>query len=234
LSVTIPIVDAPIRVVVGEDQALVREGVIRMLERAGMEVVGVAADASALVDVALAKRPDVVLTDIQMPPEHLDDGLRAALKIRTIDPGIGIVVLSQFLDERYALDLISGGAQHVGYLLKEKVASPSILVDAVRRVAEGGSALDPDVIARLVERKRPSGPLDTLTPREHMVLKLMAEGRSNSSIAQKLVVTVPAVERHVTGIFSKLGLQPSEAEQHRRVVAVLTYLHPEPSATRSG
>jgi DNA-binding NarL/FixJ family response regulator len=216
--------DAPIRVVVGEDEALVREGVVRILERAGLDVVGVSADATRLVEVALDRRPDVVLTDIQMPPDNGDDGLRAALQIRAADREIGVIVLSQFLDDRYALELVGDQAQGVGYLLKEKVASPAILIDAVRRVAAGGSALDPDVIAGLVGRKRLGSPLDSLTPRERDVLRLMAEGWSNSAIAEAFTVTVPAVERHVTGIFVKLGLQQSDAAHHRRVVAVLTYL----------
>jgi DNA-binding NarL/FixJ family response regulator len=216
--------EAPVRVVVGEDEAIVREGVVRILERAGLDVVGVAADATRLVEIALAQRPDVVLTDIQMPPDGRDDGLRAALKIRAADPRIGVIVLSQFLDDRYALELVADRAQGVGYLLKEKVASPALLIDAVRRVAAGGSALDPDVIAGLVGRKRLGSPLDGLTPRERDVLRLMAEGRSNTAIAEAFTVTVAAVERHVTGIFAKLGLQQSDAAHHRRVVAVLTYL----------
>ena len=215
----------PIRLVVGEDHALIREGIIHVLDRAGFDVVGVAGDATRLVELALAKRPNIVLTDIQMPPDNLDDGLRAALEIRSRDASIGVIVLSQFLEYRYARKLMSAGAQGVGYLLKEKVASSDVLVDAVRRVADGGSALDPDVIAGLVGRRRPENPLDSLTRRELDVLGLMAEGRSNTSIAQALVVTVPAVERHVTGIFTKLDLPHSDSDQHRRVTAVLTYLH---------
>jgi DNA-binding NarL/FixJ family response regulator len=217
-------VTSALRVVVGEDQALVREGVIRMLERSDIAVVGVAADATILVDVALTQRPDVVLTDIRMPPGNADDGLRAALEIHSVDAGIGVLVLSQFLDDRYAIELVEQGAQGMGYLLKEKIASPDVLIDAVRRVAAGESALDPDVIARLVGRKRVGSPLDTLTPREHDVLALMAQGHSNTSIARTLGVTLAAVERHVTGIFTKLELHADEIEQHRRVRAVLTYL----------
>ncbi|MGW4487217.1 response regulator transcription factor [Amycolatopsis sp. NPDC004368] len=212
------------RVVVGEDQALVREGVVRVLERAGFEVVGVAADAADLLRQARTHQPDVVLTDIRMPPDLTDDGLRAALEIRATEPGVGVIVLSQFLENRYAFELVGDRAEGVGYLLKEKVADPAILVDAVRRVAEGGTALDPDVISRLVGRKRAGSPLDDLTPREREVLALMAEGHSNVGIAEKLVVTVPAVERHVTGIFSKLGLHQSASSRHRRVLAVLRYL----------
>ncbi len=216
-------VESPLRVVVGEDQPIVREGVIRILEHAGLEVVGTAADGEELVRVAIDLRPDVVVTDIKMPPQNLDDGLRAALAIRAADDGIGVIVLSQFLDARYAMGLVADGADGVGYLLKEKVADPELLVDAVQRVAAGGSALDPQVIAKLVERKRHASPLETLTPRERLVLGLMAEGMSNTSIAEKLVVTLPAVERHVTGIFTKLGLPPSDYGQHRRVAAVLAY-----------
>jgi DNA-binding NarL/FixJ family response regulator len=215
---------APIRVVVGEDQAIVREGVIRILEHAGFDVVGQAADAEDLVRIAIDKRPDVVVTDIKMPPTDLDDGLQAALSIRALDADIGVIVLSQFLDAQYAVGLVGDGANGVGYLLKEKVADPVVLVDAVQRVAAGGSALDADVIAKLVERKRHASPLETLTPRERVVLGLMAEGLSNSSIAKRLAVTLPAVERHVTGILTKLQLPPSESGQHRRVAAVLAYL----------
>lgn len=216
--------DPALTVVVGEDQVLVREGIVRMLERAGLTVVGVAADAVELVHLTRAHRPDVVLTDIRMPPLLADDGLRAAMEIRATEPGIGIIVLSQYLEDRFVLELVGDRADGVGYLLKEKVAHPDVLVDAVRRVAAGRSALDPDVIARLVGRKRADSPLESLTPREHDVLALMAEGRSNGGIAERLVVTVPAVERHVTGIFSKLDLDPSDVDQHRRVAAVLRYL----------
>ena len=212
------------RIVVGEDQALVREGVVRMLERAGFDVVATAGDAVDLVDKTRAFRPDVMVTDIQMPPDRTDDGLRAAIEIRRSDPGIGVLVLSQFLESRFVHELVGDRAEGVGYLLKEKVADSAVLVDAVQRVAGGRSALDHDVIAALVGRMRPDSPLDGLTPRERDVLALMAEGLSNSGIAEHLVVTVPAVERHVTGIFTKLGLQQSDADQHRRVLAVLRYL----------
>jgi DNA-binding NarL/FixJ family response regulator len=164
-----------------------------------------------------------VVVDIQMPPGRADDGLQAALKIRAARPGTGVLVLSAFLEDRYALDLVADGAQGVGYLLKEKVGDLRAFTDAVRRVATGGSALDPDVIARLVGRTRAAGPLDQLTPREREVLALIAQGRSNAGVAQELVVTVAAVERHVTRIFDKLGLHQS-TEQHRRVLAVLRYL----------
>ena len=212
------------RVIVGEDQPFVREGIVRVLDDGEFEVVGTAADARDLIRLADAYRPDVVVTDIQMPPEHSDDGLRAALAIRAAHPGVGVLVLSQFLEDAYALALVADGAQGVGYLLKEKVGDVRMFADAVRRVAEGGSVLDPDVVARLVGRKRTAGPLDSLTRREAQVLALIAEGRSNAGIAQELVVTVAAIERHVTSIFDKLGLHVSP-EDHRRVLAVLKYLH---------
>jgi len=212
-----------IRVVVGEDSPLVREGILRVLDEGGFEVVGAAGDARTLLQMAEAYRPDVVVADIQMPPDHGDDGLRAALAIRAARPGTGVLVLSQFLEDAYALALVADGAQGVGYLLKEKIGDLRAFVDAVRRVADGGSVLDPDVVARLVGRKREAGPLDNLTPREREVLGLIAEGRSNGGIASELVVTVAAVERHVTSIFDKLGLRQAP-EVHRRVLAVLKYL----------
>ena len=213
-----------VRVIVGEDQSFVREGIVRVLDDGDFEVVGTAADARDLIRLADAYRPDVVIADIQMPPENSDDGLRAALAIRAAHPGVGVLVLSQFLEDAYALALVADGAQGVGYLLKEKVGDLRIFTDAVRRVAEGGSVLDPDVVARLVNRKRTAGPLDSLTPRERQVMALIAEGRSNAGIAQELLVTVAAIERHVTSIFDKLGLHASP-EAHRRVLAVLKYLH---------
>ena len=212
-----------IRVLVGEDQPLVREGVVHVLQDGGFDVVGAAADARALVRMASAYRPDVVVADIQMPPDHADDGLRAALQIRAARPGVGVLVLTQFLEDSYVFDLVADGAQGVGYMLKEKVGDLAMFTDAVRRVAGGGSALDPDVVARLVGRKREASPVDDLTPRERQVLALIAEGRSNAGIARELVVTVAAVERHVTSIFDKLGLHQSP-EQHRRVLAVLKFL----------
>jgi DNA-binding NarL/FixJ family response regulator len=214
----------PLRVVVGEDQPLVRAGIVRALEEEeGFEVVAVAADAPDLVRKARAHKPDVVVTDIQMPPDLTDDGLRAAIEIRATQPEVGVVVLSQFLEERYALDLVGERADGVGYLLKDRVGDLTLFTDAVRRVARGGSALDPDVVQRMVGRRRTTTPLDELTPREREVLTLMAEGRSNQGIADQFVVTVAAVERHVTSIFSKLGLR-AVPEDHRRVLAVLKFL----------
>ena len=200
-----------------------REGIVRVLQEGGFDVVGTAGDATELVRMAEAYLPDVIVADIQMPPEHGDDGLRAVLAIRAARPGVGVLVLSQFLEDAYAFALVADGAQGVGYLLKEKVGDLRAFTDAVRRVADGGSVLDPDVVARLVGRQRKAGPLDELTPREREVLKLIAEGRSNAGIAAELVVTVAAVERHVTGIFDKLGLRQAR-DAHRRVLAVLTYL----------
>jgi DNA-binding NarL/FixJ family response regulator len=213
-----------IRVIVGEDQPFVREGIVHVLDEAGFDVVGTAANAHDLVRMASAHSPDIVLTDIQMPPDHTDDGLRAALEIRAARPGVGVLVLSQFLEDNYVFDLVADGAHGVGYLLKEKVGDLAVFTDAVRRVADGGSALDPDVVARLVGRKRKASPIDDLTPRERQVLALIAEGRSNVGVARELVVTVAAVERHVTSIFDKLGLHRSSTDQHRRVLAVLKFL----------
>jgi DNA-binding NarL/FixJ family response regulator len=200
---------------VGEDQPFIREGIVHVLQESGFDVVCATDDARDLVRRAAVYGPDVVIADIQMPPDHTDDGLRAALQIRAERPETGVLILSQFLEDSYAFDLVADGARGVGYL--------GMFTDAVRRVASGGSVLDPDVVARLVGRKRQASPLDALTPRERQVLALIAEGRSNDGIARELVVTVAAVERHVTGIFDKLGLHQSR-DQHRRVLAVLTYL----------
>jgi DNA-binding NarL/FixJ family response regulator len=213
----------PIRVLVGEDQPLVREGIVRVLEEGGFEVVGTAGDAEELIRKAGGHHPDVVITDIQMPPSNTDDGLRAAITIRQREPRTGVIVLSQFLEDRYALDLVGDRAEGVGYLLKDRVGDLTRFVDAVQRVAEGGSALDPDVVQRMVGRRRSHTKLDELTPRERQVLELMAEGRSNQGIADELIVSVAAVERHVTSIFSKLDLRQAP-EDHRRVLAVLEFL----------
>ena len=217
--------DPRVRVVVGEDEPLVREGIVRVLERAGFEVVAAVADADDVVRKVGSHRPDVAVVDIRMPRGVNENGLRAALAIRAAHPDVGVLVLSQFLEHRYVLELVGDRAEGVGYLLKEKVSDIGVLSDAVHRIAAGGSALDADVIALLVGRKRAYGPLDELTPRELDVLELMAQGRSNRGIAGELVVSVAAVERHVTGIFSKLGLHDSGVDQHRRVLAVLAYLN---------
>ena len=211
------------RVVVGEDQPLVREGILRVLTDTGFDVIGHAGDARDLVTMADRLSPDVVVTDIQMPPDHGDDGLRAALAIRAARPETGVLVLSQFLEDSYAFALVADGADGVGYLLKDRVFSDAAFAEAVRAVAAGGTVLDPEVVARLMARRTRSGPLAALTPREREVLALIAEGRSNGAIATELVVTVSAVERHVTSIFDKLGLHQA-SDTHRRVLAVLKYL----------
>ena len=200
-----------------------RAGIVHVLTEAGMDVVGVAGDATNLLDQARRHRPDVVVTDIQMPPDRTDDGLRAAQTIRATQPDVGVMVLSQFLEDRYALDLVGDRADGVGYLLKDRVGDLPTFVDAVRRVARGGSWLDPLVVQRMVGRRRALSPMDRLTGREREVLGLIAEGRSNQGIADALVVTPAAVERHISSIFSKLGLYPHR-QAHRRVLAVLHYL----------
>ena len=217
----------PVRVVIGEDDVLLREGIARLLTDAGFDVVSQAEDAEAFLRKALAHKPDVVVVDIQMPPGHGDDGLRAALELRERRPETGILVLSQYYEEQYALDLIGESAEGVGYLLKERVGDVEGFTDAVSRVAAGGSALDPEVVGRMVGRRHSEGPLDELTPRERDVLVELAQGKSNQGIAEALVVTTAAVEKHVTSIFHKLGLQSSPTE-HRRVLAALTYLKDEP------
>lgn len=214
----------PLRAVLGEDQAIVREGIVAILRRASIDVAAAVDNATDLVGAAREHRPDVVITDIRMPPGLEADGLRAAREIRAAQPETAVIVLSQFLDASYALDLVGGDPSGVGYLLKEKVASPQVLTDAVERVVARGSALDPDVISALLGRKRPEDPLAALTPKEREVLALMAEGHSNTGISERLFVSVAAVERHVTGIFLKLGLSQSASGQHRRVMAVLRYL----------
>src|SRR3954452_23360327 len=211
------------RVVIGEDQALLRQGIVRLLGDAGFEVVAEAGDAPDLVRKVAAHKPDVAIVDVQMPPENTDDGLRAALTIRERQPEVGVLVLSQFVEHRYAVDLIGASESGVGYLLKDRVADFAAFADAVRRVGDGGSALDPTVVSRMVGRRRRNDPLGEFTSREREVLALMAEGRSNRGIAEVLVVTPYAIEKHVTGIFSKLG--GGEApEDHRRVLAVLAFL----------
>jgi len=212
-----------VRIVVAEDSVLLREGIVRLLEEAGFEVVAQAGDAEDLLRKAVAHRPDVAVVDVRMPPSQTDDGLRAALEIRRRMPDTAVLVLSQYVEEGYALELIAAGAERTGYLLKDRVADVDQFIDAVTRVGEGGSVLDPTVVATLLGRRRRDDPLDTLTDREREVLGLMAEGRSNQALAERLVVTERAVEKHVTSIFSKLGLHPA-AEDHRRVLAVLTFL----------
>jgi len=212
-----------LRVVIAEDQALLREGLARLLADAGIEVVGQAGDATDLRRKVAAHKPDVAIVDVQMPPDHTDDGLRAAIAIRHEHPEVGVIVLSQFSDERYALDLIGEDASGVGYLLKDRVADFDVIADAVRRVAAGGSALDPEVVALMLGRRRKHDPLAVLSPRERDVLTLMAEGKSNAGIAAGLHIGLAAVEKHVTRIFAKLELS-HEPGEHRRVLAVLTLL----------
>ncbi len=211
------------RVVIADDSVLLREGLALLLEDAGIEVAGQAGDAEDLLRKVRAHHPDVAVTDIRMPPTQTDEGLRAAQQIRAEMPGVGVLVLSQHIDEGYALELLQGSAEGVGYLLKDRVADVAGFTDALRRVNEGGSVLDPEVVGQLLGRRKADEPLDRLTPREREVLALMAEGRTNQSIAGKLVVTERAIEKHVTSIFSKLGLSTAE-DGHRRVLAVLTYL----------
>jgi DNA-binding NarL/FixJ family response regulator len=211
-----------VRVIVAEDSVLLREGVVRLLEEASIEVVGQAGDAEELVRKARAHKPDVAIVDVRMPPTNTDDGLRAAQQIRSELPGTAVLVLSQYVEAEYARELLESGAEGVGYLLKDRVAEVDRFIDAVRSVAEGGSVLDPQIVSELLGRRR-DDPIERLTPREREVLQLMAEGRTNHAIAEKLVVSDRAVEKHVTSIFGKLDLTTSP-EDHRRVLAVLAYL----------
>jgi DNA-binding NarL/FixJ family response regulator len=212
-----------VRVVIAEDSVLLREGVVRLLADAGCEVLAACGSTDELLPRMETLAPDVAILDIRLPPTHTDEGLRAALQIREEHPGVGVLVLSQYVELGLALTLLSGSAEGVGYLLKDRIGDVPEFVGAVRRVAAGGSALDPIIVSTLLSRRRADGPLDDLTPREREVLELMAEGRSNHAIAEHMVVTERAVEKHVTSIFGKLGLAPAPAD-HRRVLAVLTYL----------
>jgi DNA-binding NarL/FixJ family response regulator len=218
----------PLRVVIGEDDVLLREGIARLLREGGFDVVAQAGDADDLLRKGLAHRPSVLIADVNMPPGHGDDGLRAAIEVRRQRPETGVLVLSQYYEEQYGIDLIGERAEGVGYLLKERVGDVESFLDAVSRVASGGSALDPEVVARMLGRRRPDGPLDRLSPRERDVLGAMAEGKSNRGIAQALLVSQAAVEKHVTSIFHKLELDPGQTE-HRRVLAVLAYLRDTPN-----
>ena len=210
------------RVVVAEDSLLLREGLVRLLEEAGFEVVGQAGDGEDLLRKVRAHKPDVAIVDIKMPPNHEDEGLQAALAIREELPDTGVLVLSQYAEDHYAMKLLSEGAEGVGYLLKDRVADLQRFTEAIRRVAEGGSALDPEVVSRMVGRKR-DDPLAELSPRERQVLELMAEGLSNKAICEELFVTERMVERHITSVLSKLQI-PATGAEHRRVLAVLAYL----------
>jgi len=212
-----------VRVVIADDAVLLREGAARLLQDAGFDVVAQAGDADDLLRKVRAHRPDVAIIDVRMPPGNADDGLRAALTIRAERPETGVLLLSQYVEDRYLTELLAGGAAGVGYLLKDRVAEVDRLTEAVRRVGEQGSVLDPDVVAQMVGRRRGDAPMDSLTPREKEVLAQMAEGRTNRAVAEQLAVSERAVERHVTSIFSKLDL-PATEQDHRRVLAVLAYL----------
>ncbi|OLR90360.1 response regulator transcription factor [Actinokineospora bangkokensis] len=210
------------RVVIAEDSVLLREGVTRLLADEGIEVVAALEDGAGLTASVVEHRPDLAIVDVRMPPTFTDEGLRAALAARAAVPGLPVLVLSQYVEERYAVELLAGGTGGVGYLLKERVADVADFVDAVRRVAAGGTSIDQEVIAQLMARGR-RNPVDALTPREREVLGLMAQGLSNTAIARSLTVSDGAVEKHVGNIFAKLNLEPS-SEEHRRVRAVLTFL----------
>ena len=218
-----------LRVVIGEDDVLLREGIARLLTEGGLEVVAQAGDAEDLLRKGLAHRPAVVVADVNMPPGHGDDGLRAAVELRRRRPETNVLVLSQFYDERYALELIGDRAEGVGYLLKHRVGAVETFIDAVTRVAAGGTALDPEVVERMLGRRQRDRPLDRLSPREREVVAAMAEGKSNRGIAEALVVSPATVEKHLRSIFDKLELDPVPTE-HRRVLAVLAYLRDSPSA----
>jgi DNA-binding NarL/FixJ family response regulator/class 3 adenylate cyclase len=211
------------RVVIADDSVLLREGIVRLLEETGFDVVGQAGNADDLLLRVRSYKPQVAIVDIRMPPTHTDEGLRAAQEIRTKHPETGVLVLSQYLEAEYAMELLAESAEGIGYLLKDRVADVGEFAGAVRRVGEGGSALDPAIVSQLVGRRRRDDPIDDLTPREREVLELMAEGKSNRAIAEAMVVTERAVEKHVTSIFGKLRLAAS-GDDHRRVLAVLAFL----------
>jgi DNA-binding NarL/FixJ family response regulator len=212
-----------VRVVIAEDLALLRDGLRRLLTDSGFEVVAAVADGDALVRAVMGHKPDVCVVDVRLPPTFTDEGIRAALEARSRVPGLPVLVLSQYVERTFAAELLSDGRGGVGYLLKDRVADVREFVDAVRRVAEGGTAMDPEAVAQLLGGRGDDSPLDELTPRERDVLGLMAEGRTNHAIAERLVVTEGAVEKHISNIFAKFGLPPSDAD-HRRVLAVLAFL----------
>jgi DNA-binding NarL/FixJ family response regulator len=211
-----------VRVVLAEDSLLLREGLVRLLDEAGASVVAAVGDGTALVEAVHEHRPDVAVVDVRMPPTFTDEGLRASLEVRRTVPGTAILVLSQYVEESYASDLLTAGGG-VGYLLKDRVAKLADLSDALERVVDGGTVLDPEVVSALFAHRRRRDPLSTLSPREREVLGLMAEGRTNTAIGRTLVITQGAVEKHISSIFTKLGLPPS-GDDHRRVMAVLTWL----------
>jgi DNA-binding NarL/FixJ family response regulator len=211
------------RVVLADDSLLLREGVALLLGQAGFDVVGQAGDADELVRTVASTAPDAAIVDLRMPPTHTDEGIRAALAIRARHPGTGVLVLSQHADVGLAMKLLSEGADGVGYMLKDRIADLEDFADAIRRVAVGGSALDPTIVSQLLSKRRDTGPLDDLTPREREVLELMAEGRSNQGVADRLEISERGVQKHVTSILDKLGI-PAGTDDHRRVLAVLTFL----------
>jgi DNA-binding NarL/FixJ family response regulator len=211
------------RIVIAEDSAVIRAGLTEILTDRGYEIVAAVGDAEALKDAVAAEKPDVAIVDVRMPPSHTDEGLRAAIAIRRDHPGVGILVFSQYIETRYAADLLATGTGGIGYLLKDRVADVAEFTDAITRIAAGGTALDPEVVSGLLNASRHANTLGTLTAREQDVLALMAEGRSNSAIADRIFVSERAVEKHISNIFTKLNLPPSDSD-HRRVLAVLAYL----------
>ncbi len=216
------------RVVIAEDLALLRDGLARLLRDNGLDVVATVDDGVSLVEAIEQERPDIAIVDIRLPPTFRDEGLRAALELRERAPETAILIVSQYVEHTYANELLAGGRGGIGYLLKDRIMDVDDFVEAVRRVANGGTALDPEVVSQLIKRQKDGGSLERLTPREREVLSLMAEGRSNAGIAAQLVLTVGAVEKHVASILSKLRIPPSETD-HRRVLAVVTYLQGDPS-----
>jgi DNA-binding NarL/FixJ family response regulator len=214
---------APIRTVVADDSVLLRDGIVRLLSDSGFDVVAAVGDAQALLDAATEHDPDLCIVDVRMPPTHTDEGLRAAIEIKRRSPNVAVLVLSQYVEERYASELLTGDVSGVGYLLKDRVIDVDDFLASLRRVAAGGSAVDTEVISQILGRSRNRAEIDRLTPREREVLTLMAEGLSNAGIAERLVVSAGAVEKHISNVFMKLGLEPEEGA-HRRVLAVLTYL----------
>jgi DNA-binding NarL/FixJ family response regulator len=211
------------RVVLADDTMLLREGVALLLTEAGFDVAGQAGNAEDLIEAVSEHKPEVAIVDLRMPPTHTDEGLRAALEIRAAHPKVGVLVLSQHADIGLAMKLLSEGAEGVGYMLKDRVADLEDFADAIRRVAAGGSALDPTIVSQLLSKRRAAGPLDDVTAREREVLELMAEGRSNQGIAERLKISERGVQKHVTSIFDRLGI-PAGTDDHRRVLAVLTFL----------
>ena len=215
--------ESPIRTIVADDSVLLRDGVVRLLTDSGVDVVGAVSDADALLDAVTEHGPDLCVVDVRMPPSHTDEGLRAAIEIRRSNPGVAVLVLSQYVEERYAGELLAGDVSGVGYPLKDRVIDVDEFIASLRRVAAGGSAVDAEVVSQILGRSRRGSELDRLTPREREVLTLMAEGLSNVGIAERLVRSGGAVEKHISNVFTKLGLEPEDGA-HRRVLAVLTYL----------